>query len=146
MNKQLSSSSTFFDKYLFFPIWCGWLGYSTIMLYIKNDPKKYTWFLMWLFGSLLIFTFTHNLKKVIINGDKLVVSNFLKTINIPISEISYIRENRVINIHPISIYLKNPTDFGSKITFIPVSRWYLPFGTHPIYKELDALINNESNP
>ena len=88
----------------------------------------------------------HNLKKVIINGDKLVVSNFLKTINIPISEISYIRENRVINIHPISIYLKNPTDFGSKITFIPVSRWYLPFGTHPIYKELDALINNESNP
>ena len=116
------------------------------MLYIKNDPDKYDWFLMWLFCSLLLFALTHNLKKVVICGDHLEVSNYLKAINIPISEISYIRENRLINIHPISIYLKNPTDFGSKITFMPVSRFILPFGTHPIYKELNALINNESTP
>lgn len=145
MNKQLSSSLTFVDKYLFFPIWCGWLGYETIMLYIKKDPDKYTWFLMWLFGSLLIFVFTHNLKKVVMSGDNLIVSNYLKTIKIPISEISYIKENRIISIHPISIYLKNPTDFGSKITFMPASRFYLPFGTNPIIKELNAAVN-KTNP
>ena len=150
MNKKLSSSATFFVKYLFSLIWFVWLGCETISLYIKNDPDKYTWFLMWLFGSLFIYVCTHNLKSVILSGENLIVSNYLKTIKVPISEIYYIKENRIININPISIYFKNPTEFGSKITFTPASRFYLfPFDSHPIYKELKALINNKttvSNP
>jgi hypothetical protein len=142
MEKLISSNFTFFHKYLLTPIWSGVFGLRTIMLFIDNRPKKIYFLIAWTIGTLLIYLSAYALKKVSIAGNSLIISNYMKTISIPFSEISRISENRLINYRPISIYLKTPGEFGSRIIFRPFFMFCLPFRSHPLCEELKNTIEN----
>jgi len=139
MRKKLSSNFTFLYKYLFIIIWSGGFGIGTVALFAQNAPDKIAFLLAWLVGTLFIFVFTRNLKKVEIIDSNLIISNYLKSIEVPFSSVSSITENRLLNIHPITIHLNQETDFGKKIVFMPKYRPYIPFTSHPVYKELREL-------
>jgi hypothetical protein len=74
------------------------------------------------------------LKRVQIEDETLHISNYIKSIAVPLSEIESIREIKSFSTHPIWITFKSPTDFGKKIMFMPT--WCLPFTSHPIVDEL----------
>ena len=76
------------------------------------------------------------IKKVGIFGDKLYVSNYLKEIAIPISEIQDVRGWLLTDPQVVTIYLRNESEFGSKIRFLATYRWFGGWSTHPIVNEL----------
>ena len=50
---------------------------------------------------------------------QLYVSNYIREISVPFSEIIDVRQNRWINYRPITIYFRDATEFGGKATFMP---------------------------
>lgn len=92
-------------------------------------------------GAYLFLWFNLRAKEVSIEGDFLYVSNFLKEIKIPLSEVRKVTEMMLINPNPITIHLKHPTRFGKKIIFIPTYRFFSFDGSHPIVDELKQLAN-----
>jgi hypothetical protein len=96
--------------------------------------------------AVLLFAFTFflwwdgmRLKKVYIEKDELVISNYIKTIRLPLREMQDVRENRIININPVWLFLKNETVFGKKIMFMPPVRFTF-FFTHPVVEDLRKMI------
>ena len=140
MNRRFSSSLTFLFKYLFILIWSGGFGAGTIGLFTQNRPEKYGFLLVWILGTSFILAVSYNLKVVFFDGTNFVVSNYLKSIAIPKSNIASVSENRLLNIHPITLHLKRPSEFGERIVFMPVQRFCIPFGSHPIFKEIKELV------
>ena len=57
---------------------------------------------------------------------------------IPLSEISDVTENVWINIHPVTIHLRAPSEFGSRIVFMPKVRFF-DFSSHPVVNELKGI-------
>lgn len=79
------------------------------------------------------------LKKVYIEKDELVISNYFKTIRLPLKEMQDVKENRFISPRHAWIYLKNESSFGNKIMFMPPLRFLL-FFAHPTVEELQKMI------
>ena len=49
----------------------------------------------------------------------LVISNYRDDIRVPASDIARVRQNRLINLRPVTVTFKRPTPFGPAITFMP---------------------------
>jgi len=79
------------------------------------------------------------LKKVYIEDGELVISNYLKTIRVPLREMQEVKENRFISPRHAWIHLKNESPFGDKIMFMPPLRFLLLFA-HPMVEELQKMI------
>jgi hypothetical protein len=77
-------------------------------------------------------------KEVSVDEEYLYVSNFIKEIAIPLSDIVDVTESRWLNTHPVTIYLKSPSEFGNKIVFMPTIRFF-GFTSHPVVSELKRL-------
>jgi hypothetical protein len=76
------------------------------------------------------------------------ISNYLKEISLPLSAIADVTENGLIHIFhsdPITVRFRRNTEFGEKITFVPVtskrSLDFDPFGwtSHLVVDELRQL-------
>lgn len=79
------------------------------------------------------------LKRVRVDGTTLLVSNFRREIRVPLVSIARVWETRWINIHPVTIELRAPTEFGRRIVFMPRVHWFLLWRAHPVVTELRAL-------
>lgn len=138
--KQISSRLTFFHKFIL-PLWFI-LGVTDILYWSGNTrkigPDTEPYFLPLMLIGFCIWTLWLGwpLKKVSIFGDKLYVSNFRKEIAVPISEIVNVRGNILTDPQRVTIYLRNETEFGSKIRFIAKYRWFACWTKHPIVNEL----------
>ena len=91
-----------------------------------------------LFGNM--FWTSIQLKKVAIKEDVLLVSNFLKEIEIPLRDIRRV-ESSVININCVNVFFRGPTEFGTQITFLSHLRSF-PFA-RSVVEELKILIDKE---
>jgi hypothetical protein len=87
-----------------------------------------------------VFFLWDALRLKVVNVDEhfLYVSNYLKEIAIPLSNIYDVTENFWLNTHPVTIHLKSPSEFGGRIVFMPKTR-FLFFSSHPVVKELKQL-------
>lgn len=71
-------------------------------------------------GGLVMYKLFFNLKSVSIGKDYFIISNFTKTIKIPISELENVQERSYPGSYkPISLYFKRMNDFGNPIVFLP---------------------------
>ena len=139
MAKRISSSMTVYHK-LFFPtLWLCLFGFGTATMFVQDGPTKWMFFILLIFGSLLISGFCLPLKYVSIEGSDLLISGFQQTIRVPASNILDITENFVLNTHPVWIHFRTPTEFGSKIMFMPKTRMFALFSSHPVVAELKQL-------
>ena len=59
------------------------------------------------------------LKTVYLDGDSLLVSNFLRKIRIPLTEIRHIDSPENSSHRRISIWLHSPSEFGDVIIYMP---------------------------
>jgi len=76
------------------------------------------WGLFW-------FLFTRKWKSVFLDGCDLSVSNYLRKIRIPVSNISSIEGSSFWGWQPqtVTISFKSQTAFGSDIVFVPAGGW-----------------------
>ena len=107
---------------------------------------KWQFLILWVLGTAFILWLSMPLKRVFIEDGALSVSNYLSQIRIPLSDILKVRVNRWVNIggkSPITIELRTPSTFGSRIVFIPTGKapfsWPWKPKLHPVVEELQAI-------
>lgn len=73
-----------------------------------------------LIGSFIVmWFFSWTLKKVILEGETLLVSDYFQDTMVPISNIDSIEESHAFRRRRIILYLKVPCQFGKRIVFVP---------------------------
>jgi hypothetical protein len=144
MKRTLSSEWTIFFKFL--PaFWILLFGLATLALLLDvfrgvNDspaPDFMKWLFpcLWIAGSFFTYMTCAALKQVGADEHFLYVSNFINEMSIPLADIADVTENHWLNIHPVTVHLKLPSRFGTKITFMPVK----VFGACPVVADLKSL-------
>ncbi len=151
--RTISSRQTFFLKFILPVPWIGIFGAVTLALWLglfwgsqmsgPPLPLKLTFLTVLLAGGTILLRTVARLKRVRIDGDSLLISNYRTEIRVPLSDIVDVTENRALNHHPVTITLRHETQFGRTITFMPKLRFF-PFLRHPIVAELRALASGQS--
>jgi hypothetical protein len=148
MQRTLSSAQTFVMKFILPPLWITGFGLGTLALFMPGDgfhdntgappPPEMKWTLLgaWLLGSAFIYWSCVRLKRVRMDDDALYISNYQKEIRVLLRDVAAISENRWLNIHPVTIELSRPTEFGDRIVFMPKVRWFGFWSSHPVVAEL----------
>jgi hypothetical protein len=132
----LSSAWTFWMKYLFPAVWISGFALATVL---TPDPQnKIAFLVMWGLGTTFILWANAGLKRVRMDERKLYVSNYFQEIYVPFSAITDVKQNRWINSRPITIFLRDTTQFGDKVTFMPKQRIQF-WSVDPVVNELKRL-------
>ena len=116
----LSSAWTFWMKFVFPPVWILSFGIVVILLSFGglNDRSnampppqmKFAFLGTWILGTTLILWTSAGLKRVRMGDRQLYVSNYLREISVPFSEIIDVRQNRWIHYRPVTIYFRDVTE------------------------------------
>ncbi len=141
MKKRLSTSMTFFWKYIFSTIWLGGFGIVTIGAISTLGINGLPFLIALIFGFGLIYYVCIRAKKVDIDDNFLYVSNFRKNIQVPLENVKNVSDNVLLSPRPIFIEFHNTTEFGKKIMFIGYTEMFLFFSDHPAVKEIENRIN-----
>ena len=144
--ESLSSLGTFVYKFIFPPIWIGGIG-SFLLAAAVSDINISANSMIILFIALIIvcflsYRFWLPLKSIQLDEHYLYISNGIKTIQIPISEIKEVTDTPIpfMWTHPAWIKFRIPTKFGSKIIFMPNGDIDCLFGkSHPVVAKLQEL-------
>jgi len=147
---DLSSAWTFFYKFVFPALWIPSFGSGTIALWLDalhgrnnalpSSAMKFVFLGVWIVGSAFILWSCAGLKRVHADGQLLFVSNYLREICIPFSSVRDVKQNRWLNIGPITIYFGDDTEFGDRATFMPKRRIAVRFWrVDPVVDELKQL-------
>lgn len=133
---RLSSSLTFFYKFVFPTVWlAGFLG-GTILLWLDSKPDSHAMAVPFtvatLLGALVFLAFCIPLKRVIAGDDGLDIDNFRKNIHVPYSQIAGVKQHKLINTNVTTIWLATDSRFGQKVTFMPWVRFtFAVWRDHP---------------
>jgi len=145
-SQQLSSQWTYFYKILFARAWIGVFSIGTVFLFfaaITGDTSAQNVLPMFLFGLIVGASFIYwalvRLKKVTLDDDILLISDFKKEIAIPLRNVERVTGSILISPELVWLHLRLPTEFGNTVIFMPPMRWF-PFSKHPIVRQLQRRI------
>ena len=94
-----------------------------------------------LVGGAFIYWSCMRLKKVALDGDVLLISNFRKEIAIPLRDVDHVTGSIFMSPELVWLHFRRPTEFGTKIVFMGKWRFFSGFTRHPVVKELQRLID-----
>ena len=142
MKKQLSSDSTVFWKYTFPGLWIPMMGVGAIAAgrLSLEEPAWILFTLGWLIASSYLIWFARRLKNVSIDGDFIYVSGFRKQIQIPLAHIEGVKENFWASPKLITLTLNHPSEFGTKIVFVPDFLVFAALRSHPVVQEINTAV------
>jgi hypothetical protein len=125
-------------KFIFPVIWTAAFGTGAAAMIAAGRKGKegIALIIVLIAGALFIYWGFIRLKKVSMDDQFLYISNFRKEIKVHRSEIAKVTENVYINTHPVWIHFKRTTEFGDYVMFMPTSRPFAFFSSHPIVEEL----------
>jgi hypothetical protein len=149
MRRNLSSAQTFLMKFVLPTLWLAGFAAGTVLLFTTGGLSEPEGFpppaeMRWLFlggtvlGGLFLYWYCMRLKRVATDEQWLYVSNYLREIRVPLLDIEEVSENRWVNIRPITVEFRRETEFGSRITFMPKTRWWGFWRPHPTVDELES--------
>jgi len=136
--ERLSSLLTFFHKFILPTLWLGGFGLGTVLLVInppRDGPHPLMFAVALVFGAIVFYRWGFSLKKVRATENGLLVSNYRHEMFVTYGRISGVRENKFVNIRPITVHLRSATAFGSSFVFMPCTAFVL-FGDHPVATRL----------
>jgi hypothetical protein len=142
MKLTISSSLTFMYKAIFPAVMLGGFGIGfMVILFSTGSPlQALPLIVIMALVAALLYWLTMGLKKVAMDDQYLYISNFRREIRVRRDQIAGVTENRWINIHPVTVRFRAPTEFGDKIVFMPTVRLFAGFSPHPIVGELRSTI------
>lgn len=134
MRRTLSTEQTVLYK-IVLPIFWALLVIVSNEMDFARGPDRVFFLFAWVVGSAFIYWGGIRLKIVSVDNEFLYVSNYLKEIAIPLSNIKDVTQN-VFNSQNVTIHLTAPCEFGKKIVFLPPPRFFSFFSQHPVVDEL----------
>lgn len=142
MKKQISSDMTVVWKYIFPGLWIPFMGVAAVFAGFQaaTEPGWSLIVLGWIAASGYLIWFARRLKYVSIDDDILYVSQARKEIKIPLTHIIDVRENFWASPKLITLTLDQPSEFGTKIVFVPTSLVFASLRSHPIVKEIKRAV------
>lgn len=121
--EKVSSSLTFFYKFVFTTVWSSGFGIVTILTFVSpnHDVRAQGWVFaaVWLVGSVFMWGTCGRFKRVRLDGTTLLISNYRKEIRVSTEEIAAVKQTRLINLRPVIVTFKRETPFGHTVTFMP---------------------------
>jgi hypothetical protein len=150
--RVLSSAATYLYKVFFPAVWIGVFTLVTLLMFIAprasegDDLRETRWFFLaiTLVGSSFFSGFFMRLKKVALSGDSLVITNFRRQIVVPLRDVERVSGSIPISPELMWLHFRHPTDFGTKIVFMPPWRFFGGYTRHPLVRELNTLIEQAS--
>jgi hypothetical protein len=151
--RTLSSAQTFLMKLVFPPLWIGGFAIATTTFFLAptavvdssgapaDHGMKWTFLLVTVFGTAFIWWSYIRLKRVRMDDRMLYVSNYSREIAVPLVSVAEVKENRWVNIHPVTIEFHHETEFGSRIVFMPKVRWFGFWSSHPVVEEIRTAVS-----
>jgi hypothetical protein len=133
----------------------GVLGFLSLWVLISivavAQSQHFDWLslLFPIFGVGLLFVaylFIGRSRKVELVGDVFVVSSGSRTVEIPIHDVEAVGGSRFVNPERMWLDLRRPTEFGSRIHFLPPQRWFNVFSQHPLVAELRSIVEHGAAP
>jgi len=149
--RELSSTWTFFYKFVFPTLWIGMFAMGTLLMFVVpdsfkggGDVREIRWFFAGatVVGGAFIYWACIRLKKVSLDANTLVVSNYRHQVEVPLRDVEAISGSLFMSPELIWLRLRNPTILGTKVVFMPKVRLSFGFSRHPLVAELRALISN----
>ena len=138
-------------KFLIPFVWIGGFGFGAAVLLRGGDPfgdhppppgVKGLFLAGLLAGAVTIYWWCLRLMRVVMTDRELRISNYLREIVVPLSDVDQVSENRWVSIHPVTIQFVRRTDFGHRIVFMPTARPFAFFSSHPIVAELRSAVES----
>jgi hypothetical protein len=148
--RQLSSSMTFFYKFIFPAIWVGGFAFATLLMFMVPDSfqGKDVREMRWQFafvtavGGGFIYWACMRLKTVTLSSNTLTISNYRRRVDVPLRDVEAVSGSLFTHPDLIWLRLRRPTPFGEKIVFMPKVRFHFGFSRHPLVAELRALVSS----
>ena len=125
--RRISSSVTLFLKVFLPTFWLVFFGAFTVAVLasgLGKAPLLGNWIfklgvlLFYVVGAAILYFTLIRLKRVERDHENLYVTNYIKSIRYPLSDIQRISETNLILLHLGHITLKAPGTFGKRITFV----------------------------
>lgn len=135
MPRVISSAWTFVAKFVF-PLIATW-GLGEAFLRSGLWPVFLPAGVIW---GWVLYWFYARVKKVIIEQDGLVISNYVREVRVPWRDIGDALGSRWTNPHQITILFDRDIGFGTSIVFLPKFRYLWPGQESPAALELRDLI------
>src|SRR5262245_43616150 len=149
--RELSSKWTFFYKFVFPTIWIGMFALAPLMMFIdpdrfegKGDVREARWFFVGatVVGGAFLYWFCMRLKKVSLDGHMLVISNYLRRMEVPLRDVEAVSGSLFTSPELVWLRFRHPTAMGTKIVFMPKIRFSFGLTRHPLVAELRALVSD----
>ena len=154
--RPLSSAQTFVTKLIYPLIWIGGFAFLTAILFLapgmleSRDGTPPDAGLKWLFlgitliGGFFVGRSCFRLKRVRMDDRFLFISNYVTEIAVPLANVAKVSENRLARDHPVTIDFLTDTEFGSRVVFMPKSRWFRSSSPHPVVEEIRSAVGQAS--
>ena len=134
MRRRISSALTFFYKVICLTVWGGLGLYTLPRMLVRLDALEVQkalllFLIIWPIGLGFLWWTNLPLKKVEIEDDVLYVSNYLKTIEVRLSNIVRAKElvgGGNLPRYRVKLELNIDTEFGKNIFFVPSLNFDLP--------------------
>ena len=166
MKTVVSSPWTFFFKFVFPAVWGGIFSYATASLFLGETTSTFSFSLfgiyiirdqpdLWgkwvLLGSLVLGGVVcrivcYPLKRVAVEGDHLLISNFRREISVPFANVwaGGFAGGEIDRRSLVTLVFKPPTAFGRSIKFAPASQEALDLVRARLRPELGDPVNPET--
>jgi len=135
--RVISSAQTFITKFILPFVVVGVLAYGLSLAGSRVLPIFAP---VGVLVVLSIYWYYVRLKKVAIDSDGLVISNYVREVRIPWRDIIKISGSRWEKTHQVTVTFDRNTGFGTSIVFMPKFRFLWPGQEHPIAQELRDLL------
>ena len=137
MPRVISSAQTFITKFILPFVVIGVLAFG---LRLAGNGVLPIFAPVGVLVALSIYWFYVRLKKVAIDSDGLVISNYVREVRVPWRDVVEVTGNRWEKTHQVTVTFNRDIGFGTSIVFMPKFRFLWPGQEHPIAQELRDLI------
>ena len=148
--RELSSRWTFFYKVVFPALWVGAFVSIVGVLFLAPDAfggggeaREIRWIVAGagFLGAVFLYATLVRLKRVRFRDDVLEVSNFRRVVEIPLRDVESASASVMLNPELVWLRLRRPTEFGTRIVFMPQVRISFGWSRHPLAAELNARLS-----
>jgi len=142
VKRKISSDDSTLIYKVVFPLLFSVVGLIGTVVGVFNIQGD-LWFLVifWPVAIGWLLWFSSRLKWVSIDENTLYVAGTRKEIEIPFSEVALVKSSFMQRPKLITLVLKSPSTFGSKILFVPEQRVFESLRSgHPLVNELRTLL------
>ena len=149
MQQRLSSRLTFFYRFVFPLLWIPGFGLATLVLWTGGTTTgepipievKFIFLAGMIAGSLTILWLALRIRTVYLERDRLVVSEGLREIRIPLTAIVEVKESRMWNPKMVTVVLDRSSEYPDRVVFIAPMTFQFVWSDHPVVRELRGHID-----